>query len=195
MGAKLAHDLILSPTRWSGTLNVDGDNPAASSANLTIDARSIEIVEAVGGMMSLSDKDRKDIAKNIDDKRPAHEQVPEPEVRLHFGERRGAELHRGRQHDHRRHDPPGERRRPGRRHQVTAKTTISQKDFGIKPFSAMLGAIKLRDDVDFELTRRPALGLVHGQQRGPALAGPLVYLVRLGGRARPVQPPAGLLQS
>ena len=36
--------------------------------------------------------------------------------------------------------------------QVNAKTTISQKDFGIKPFSAMMGAIKLRDDVDFELT-------------------------------------------
>jgi polyisoprenoid-binding protein YceI len=36
--------------------------------------------------------------------------------------------------------------------QITAATKISQKDFGIKPFSAMLGAIKLRDDVDFELT-------------------------------------------
>ncbi|MGH9266375.1 MAG: YceI family protein [Acidimicrobiales bacterium] len=35
---------------------------------------------------------------------------------------------------------------------VTARTSISQKDFGIKPFSAMMGAIKLRDDVDFEVT-------------------------------------------
>ena len=68
MGAKLAHDLILTPTQWSGTMNVDADNPAASSASLTIDARSIEIVEAVGGVKSLSDKDRRDIAKNIDDK-------------------------------------------------------------------------------------------------------------------------------
>ena len=36
--------------------------------------------------------------------------------------------------------------------QVNARTSISQKDFGIKPFSAMMGAIKLRDDVEFELT-------------------------------------------
>ena len=68
MGAKLAHNLILTPTRWSGTLNVDGDNPSASSATLSIDARSIEIVEAVGGVKGLSDKDRKDIGKNIDEK-------------------------------------------------------------------------------------------------------------------------------
>ena len=46
MGAKLAHDLILSPRQWKGTLNVDADNPAASSATLSIDARSIEIIEA-----------------------------------------------------------------------------------------------------------------------------------------------------
>ena len=68
MGAKLAHDLILTANKWNGTLNVDGDNPAASSASLTIDAKSIEIVEAVGGMKSLSDKDRRDIGKNIDEK-------------------------------------------------------------------------------------------------------------------------------
>ena len=41
MGAKLAHDLILTASRWNGTMNVDGDNPAASSASLTIDPRSI----------------------------------------------------------------------------------------------------------------------------------------------------------
>ena len=39
--------------------------PAPAS---TIDARSIQILEAVGGMKSLSDKDRRDIAKNIDEK-------------------------------------------------------------------------------------------------------------------------------
>src|SRR5687767_10031255 len=68
MGAKLAHDLILTANKWNGTLNVDADNPAASSASLTIDAGSIEIVEAVGGMKSLSDKARRDIAKNINEK-------------------------------------------------------------------------------------------------------------------------------
>jgi polyisoprenoid-binding protein YceI len=152
MGAKLAHDLILSPSQWRGTLNVDADNPAASSATLSIDARSIQILEAVGGMKSLSDKDRKDIAKNIDEK--VLQAGKYPELTFESTSVSGS-------------DPnftvAGNMTITGNTRpvnvavtvngtQVTATTKISQKDFGIKPFSAMLGAIKLRDDVDFELT-------------------------------------------
>ncbi len=67
MGAKLAHDLVLRATRWRGTLNVD-DNPAQCSATLTVDPSSIEIVEARGGVKGLSDKDRRDIDKNLNEK-------------------------------------------------------------------------------------------------------------------------------
>ncbi len=152
MGAKLAHDLILSPSQWRGTLNVDADNPAASSATLSIDARSIQIVEAVGGMKSLSDKDRKDIAKNIDEK--VLQASKYPELTFESTSVSGSEPN---------YNVAGNMTITGTTRpvnvavsvngtQVTATTKISQKDFGIKPFSAMLGAIKLRDDVDFELT-------------------------------------------
>jgi polyisoprenoid-binding protein YceI len=152
MGAKLAHDLILTATKWNGTLNVDADNPAASSADLTIDARSIEIIEAVGGMKSLSDKDRRDIAKNIDEKVLQTGKFPE----LKFASKSvsGSEPN---------FNASGDMTIAGTTRPVdvalnvngttvTGKASISQKDFGIKPFSAMMGAIKLRDDVDFELT-------------------------------------------
>jgi len=152
MGAKLAHDLILTPTQWSGTMNVDADNPAASSASLTIDARSIEIVEAVGGMKSLSDKDRRDIAKNIDEK--VLETGKHPQLTFESTSVSGSEPN---------FTAAGNMTIRGTTRpvnvalnvngsQVTARTSISQKDFGIKPFSAMMGAIKLRDDVEFELT-------------------------------------------
>jgi len=152
MGAKLAHDLILTPAQWSGTLNVDADNPAASSASLAIDARSIQIVEAVGGMKSLSDKDRRDIGKNIDDK--VLETGKHPQLTFESTSVSGSEPN---------FNVAGNMTIRGTTRpvnvalnvngsQVTAKTSISQKDFGIKPFSAMMGAIKLRDDVEFELT-------------------------------------------
>jgi polyisoprenoid-binding protein YceI len=152
MGAKLAHDLILTPTNWSGTINVDADNPAASSATLKIDARSIEIVEAVGGMKSLSDKDRKDIKKNIDEK--VLQTNKYPELTFESTSVSGSEPN---------FTAAGNMTIVGTTRPVnvalsvdanlvTAKTSISQKDFGIKPFSAMLGAIKLRDDVELELT-------------------------------------------
>jgi polyisoprenoid-binding protein YceI len=147
----MAHDLILSPSQWSGTINIDADNPAASSATLSIDARSIEIVEAVGGMKSLSDKDRKDIGKNIDDK--VLQTGKHPALTFESTSVSGAEPN---------FNVAGNMTITGNTRpvnvaltvngtDVTATTTISQKDFGIKPFSAMLGAIKLRDDVDFEL--------------------------------------------
>lgn len=152
MGAKLAHDLILTPAQWSGTMNVDADNPAASSASLAIDARSIQIVEAVGGMKSLSDKDRRDIAKNIDEK--VLETGRHPQLTFESTSVSGSEPNftvagnmtiRGTTR-------PVNVALNVNGSQVTARTSISQKDFGIKPFSAMMGAIKLRDDVEFELT-------------------------------------------
>jgi polyisoprenoid-binding protein YceI len=152
MGAKLAHDLILSPSQWSGTMNVDADNPAASSASLSIDARSIQILEAVGGMKSLSDKDRRDIAKNIDEK--VLDTGKFPTLTFESTSVSGSEPN---------FNVAGNMTIKGTSRpvnvalsvngsQVAARTSISQKDFGIKPFSAMMGAIKLRDDVEFELT-------------------------------------------
>jgi polyisoprenoid-binding protein YceI len=151
MGAKMAHDLILTANQWSGTMNVDADNPGASSASLSIDARSIEILEAVGGMKSLSDKDRKDIGKNINEK--VLQTSRHPELKFESTSVSGSEPN---------FNVAGNMTIMGTTRpvnvalavsgsDVTGTTSISQKDFGIKPFSAMLGAIKLRDDVEFEL--------------------------------------------
>ena len=151
MGAKLAHDLVLVATQWNGTLNVD-DDPGACSATLSIDAKSIDIVGASGGVKGLSDKDRRDIAKNINEK--VLETGKFPELKFASTGCSGSAPN---------FDAAGSLTIKGTTRPVnvalnvdgttvTAKTSISQKDFGIKPFSAMMGAIKLRDDVDFELT-------------------------------------------
>ncbi|HEX2117766.1 MAG TPA: YceI family protein [Acidimicrobiales bacterium] len=151
MGAKLAHDLTLRATRWSGTLNVD-DSPAGCNASLSVDPRSIEIVEARGGVKSLSDKDRRDIDKNINEK--VLESGKYPELKFESSSCSGAAPN---------FKAAGNMTIKGTTRPVnidinvngttvTARTSISQKDFDIKPFSAMMGAIKLRDDVDFEVT-------------------------------------------
>jgi polyisoprenoid-binding protein YceI len=152
MGAKLAHDLVLSPTTWRGTLNVDADNPGASSAELTIDARSIEILETVGGMMSLSDKDRKKIAKNMEEDVLHTNKFPELSFESTTVSGSAPNFKVAGNMTITGTTRPVEVSLNVNGTTVTATTSISQKDFGIKPFSAMMGAIKLRDDVDFELT-------------------------------------------
>ena len=151
MGAKLAHDLVLRATNWSGTLNVDG-SPSGCSAAVTVDPRSIEIVEARGGVKSLSDKDRRDIDKNINEK--VLETNRYPELKFESTSCTGAEpnLTGAGNMTIKGTTRPVKMDLNVNGTTVTAKTSISQKDFGIKPFSAMMGAIKLRDDVDFQLT-------------------------------------------
>ena len=152
MGAKLAHDLILSPRNWRGSLNVDADNPAASSAELTIDARSIQILESVGGMMSLSDKDKGKIAKNMQEDVLQTNKFPQLTFESTSVSGSAPNFNVAGNMTVRGTTRPVNVALSVNGTQVNARTSISQKDFGIKPFSAMMGAIKLRDDVDFELT-------------------------------------------
>ncbi|MDP9404255.1 MAG: YceI family protein [Actinomycetota bacterium] len=151
MGAKIGHDLVLEAKKWNGTVNIDADNPAASSVEVTVDLNSLEIVNATGGVKPLSDKDRADIAKNIEKtldtgKHPnvtfkstsVTGSAPTVSVTGDLtikGTTRPATL-----------DVTADGNR------VTGKASVVQTEFGIKPFSAMMGALKVRDDINLEFT-------------------------------------------
>ena len=67
VAAKAGHDLIIDVTRWDATVEV-GDEPAGWSIELNADPRSLEIREGLRGVKPLTDKDRVEIRKNIDEK-------------------------------------------------------------------------------------------------------------------------------
>ncbi len=155
MGAKVGHDLVLEATRWSGTAELDPDNPASSHVQVTVDPSSLELKSATGGVKPISAKDREDISKNINDKILQTKKYPEitfestevvgspPQLSAQgnltvVGQTRPASL-----------DLAVEEGAGGTR--IVATTTITQSDFGIKPFSAMLGALKVRDAVDLQV--------------------------------------------
>lgn len=153
MGAKMGHDLVLESKRWSGTLNVDPDNPAASSIQVTVDARSLEVIQATGGLKPLTDKDRSDIAANQD---KTLQTGKHPEITFQSTAVTG--------------NPPrltvqgnltiAGNTKPvsldvtiddaGPQPRATARATVVQTDFGIKPYSKM-GALKVKDPVDLEI--------------------------------------------
>ena len=64
IGSRLGHDLVLEATRWGGTVDVDAQEPAASSVRVTVDARSLQVVRATGGIRPLTEKDKGEIAQN-----------------------------------------------------------------------------------------------------------------------------------
>jgi hypothetical protein len=139
--SKAGHDLLIEVGAWQATLDPDAD-PALA---LTADARSLRVLEGTGGVKSLDDDDRSNIAKTID-----------AEVL------KGCAItFRSSQAD-RRSDGvlavTGELELGGRRAPVefdlrsaegrlTGEAVVKQTTFGIKPYSALFGTLKVADEV------------------------------------------------
>lgn len=148
MASKAGHDLTLEAANWRATLTVDGD-PSRSEVNAIIEPRSLEVTAATGGVKPLSDRDKKDIAKNIsgllgnDSITFTSDSVDATDTssvkvagRLSIaGQSRPVTLDL---------DTASHGRLRG-------TITVAQSQFGIKPFSAMMGALKVRDEVEIGL--------------------------------------------
>ncbi len=152
VAAKMGHDLVLEVTRWSGKADIVAESPAGSSVQLTMDPTSLEIIDAKGGIKPLGEKDHADIKKNINDKVLLTSRNPEvtfqstevsgtaPNIKVKgnltlVGKSQPVTL------DVRVDESSG---------RASGKTTLQQSSFGIKPFSALLGALKVKDSVDIQ---------------------------------------------
>ena len=154
-GALIGHDLVLEATRWSGTVVVDPDEPERSQVEVTVEAASLEVRRAEGGLKPLTDKDRDDIHRTIREKVLHTREVPDIVFRSTGVTGTGPALSvRG-------DLTIGGRTRPvtlavdldGRADGTlaTATMTIVQTEFGIKPYSALMGALRVRDSVDLHV--------------------------------------------
>jgi hypothetical protein len=137
--AKMGHNLVLGVNSWEATVE-GGDSP---SIKLTADPSSVEVVSGEGGAKPLGDKDKADIKKTIDNKVLGSSQITFTSSEVTDSEAKG------------------ELSIAGKSSQVSipisvsgdkisGSTTLSQKDFGIKPFSTMMGALKVTDQVTVE---------------------------------------------
>ena len=133
-------------TRWEATVEV-ADEPARSTIQLSADPRSLEVLEGVRGVKPLTDKDRVEIRKTIDAKvlgsheirfRSSHV-VVEEDGRLTV---------------------EGELSMAGTARPITAQLTVEdggsvsatiplmQSSWNIKPYRGLMGALKVRDEVE-----------------------------------------------
>jgi polyisoprenoid-binding protein YceI len=153
LAAKVGHDLVIEVTRWEATVEL-----AESKVELSADPRSLEVREGVRGVKPLTEKDRSEIRRNIDEKvlqgRP-----------ISFRSR-----------DVRLADPDGplvvagELTMAGSTRPVTATLSISadgrasgtipltQSHWGIKPYRGMMGALKVRDELTILIDARLGAG-------------------------------------
>jgi YceI-like domain len=146
--AKAGHDLVIEVTSWSATLTI-GDEPAQSSLELDADAGSLKVRDGTGGVMELGDDDRREIEQNIDDEVLGRHPI---EFRSTGIEGDGERLRvRGDLTLAQRSHPVQFDLSLGPDRAIAGSATLKQSDWGIKPYTALFGALKVADEVEVEV--------------------------------------------
>ena len=151
----VAHDLRLEVTRFT----VDTDE-AAGTVEATFDPRSLRVACAIvaghDAPATLSTSDRRSIEERIVDDVLVVKRYPEIRFRSRSATRDGDGWRvEGTLALHGHERPVNVRaRRDGGK--LVAEVALQQPDFGIKPFSALLGTLRVRPEVKVRLTL-PAL--------------------------------------
>lgn len=152
LGTRAGHDLTLEATRWDGTVVVDPADPARSSVSIEVVVDSLEVRKGTGGIKPLSSADRAEIKRNIRNK--VLHTARHPTITYHSTRVTGTP-------DSLTVD--GELTITGVARPVTAQARISedgrvqggatvvQSHWGITPYSAFFGALKVADDVGVEI--------------------------------------------
>jgi YceI-like domain len=166
LAARAGHDLTIEVTRWSAQVDVpaEGDGgAAAATVSAELDLGSLEVREGTGGAMPLTDRDRREIKKQMGGilgsgtasfassriilsgslLAPGGTTPPSPPGA--GGAIEGTVTLKG-------------KAQPARL-QVTdsgsgryrGSATLAQTGFGIKPYTGFFGALKLRDEVVVEV--------------------------------------------
>jgi polyisoprenoid-binding protein YceI len=153
VAAKAGHDLIIEVTRWDLTVEV-ADEPAGWTIALDADPRSLEVREGLRGVKPLTDKDRVEIRKNIDTKVLGSQRIRFRATGVRLLE------------EERRLTVEGELSMAGSARPLTAQLTVdeggavsgtiplTQSAWGIKPYRGLMGALKVRDELEVVIEAR-----------------------------------------
>ncbi len=152
--ARMGHDLTLLATRWSATVTVDADQPARSKVRATVEAGSLVVREARGGAVGLRESQREEIESIM--RTQVLRSDRHPTITFTSTSVEG---------DGKRATITGNLTIRGRTRavvldlrvartaspRVRARTSIVQTEFSIKPYSALLGALRVTDVVQLAI--------------------------------------------
>ncbi len=148
--AVAGHDLLIRVTAWEATLDV-GEDPAQTSIAFSADATSLRVHEGVGGMQELVEEDKESIRQTIDDEVLKGTEIafrstavePAEDGRLAVqGELTLAGAVR----------PLAFDLVAGDDGTLGATVILKQSNWGMTPYSALFGALKVADEVEIVLS-------------------------------------------
>jgi polyisoprenoid-binding protein YceI len=143
MAAKVGHDLVIEVGDWEAIVQ---SGPGETAVELRADATSLRVLSGERGVKPLTDRDRDEIRKNIDEKILRRQPI---EFRSTAVRASGDEL-----------AVDGDLTLAGSTRPVSARLSLApdgrltgtipvvQSEWGIKPYRGLMGALKVRDDVE-----------------------------------------------
>jgi polyisoprenoid-binding protein YceI len=146
--ARMGHRLTIVMTRWQATVSWAGAEPVA--AELAVETDSFDVLRGEGGVKGLSGPEktlvRSNALKSLDAGRfPEIRFTAETIDKTDDGYRLTGKLHirgKSRQHviDLRTEDL-------GDSWRMSAESSVRQTDYGVKPYSLLMGSVQVADDV------------------------------------------------
>jgi polyisoprenoid-binding protein YceI len=146
--ARMGHRLTIAMTRWQATVRWAGADPVA--AEFTVDTDSFEVVGSQGGVKGLSSPEKALVRSNalssldagrFPDIRFTTDEIDETENGYRLN---GTLQIRGKQ---RKHVIDLRTEDSGDSWQISTESTVRQSDYGIKPYSLLMGSVRVADDV------------------------------------------------
>lgn len=150
--AKAGHDLVIHVTSWEATLEL-ADDPTSTTMQLEADATSLRVHKGTGGIQALGDEEKASIHQTIDD-----EVLQRHDISFRSSTVKSA--------GDGRLSATGDltivnTTRPvefdlslGDDGTLSASAVVTQSEWGMKPYSALFGALKVHDDVEVVLEGR-----------------------------------------
>jgi len=154
LAAQAGHDLTIEPASWSGELEVGAD-AAPVSLEVRIDMSSLVVRDGSGGLKPLSDRDRREIAATARKvlSVPRHPDATFSATAFESaspdqgGGDQGGGVITGTLTLAGRSRPLRLAVRPSGPGGYVATASVTQSDFGIKPYAGFMGALKVADAV------------------------------------------------
>jgi polyisoprenoid-binding protein YceI len=142
--AKAGHDLLIHVTKWRGTLATGDD----ARVELDADATSLKVREGTGGMMGLGDDDLANIEQTIDDEVLKRQDIS---FRSTSVEEDGDTLKVNGDLTVRGTTKPLTFDLALADGRVRGTAVVKQTECGMKPYTALFGALKVADEVRVEI--------------------------------------------
>jgi polyisoprenoid-binding protein YceI len=149
--AKAGHDLLIEVESWQATL----DRDAQPALTLTADSRSLRVLEGTGGLKSLTESDKADIKKTIDKDVLKGGSIEFRSTEVTEGAGGGLSV-RGELSLGGKQAPVAFDLATGDDGRMTGSATVTQTAHGMKPYSALFGALKVADEVRIEIETKSA---------------------------------------